>query len=96
MEIVDNISAEIVDSISAIKGLKEAREVVMLAQTITAIASAAATSPAPAQAIAAEVTLGYVSQMLTEVVETLDVASLHLEKALQSVPGASPAGLGKH
>jgi hypothetical protein len=96
MEIVDNISAEIVDSTSAIKGLKEAREVVMLAQTITAVASAAATSPAPAQAIAAEVTLGYVSQMLTEVVETLDVASLHLEKALQSVPGASTAGLGKH
>jgi hypothetical protein len=96
MEIVDNISAEIVDSTSAIKGLKEALEVVMLAQTITAVASAAATSPAPAQAIAAEVTLGYVSQMLTEVVETLDVASLHLEKALQSVPGASTAGLGKH
>ena len=98
MNIVDSISVEIVDSVSAIKGIKEAREVVVLAQTITAIASEAASSPAPAQAqaIAAEVTLGYVSQMLVEVVQTLDVASLHLEKALQSVPGASPAGFGKH
>jgi hypothetical protein len=90
MKIVDSISVEIVDSISAIKGLNEAREVVMLAQTITAIAAAAATSPAPAQAIASEVTLGYVSQMLAEVEETLDVASLHLEKALQSVPRGRP------
>jgi hypothetical protein len=96
MEIVDSISVEIIDSASAIKGLKEAREVVMLAQMITAIASAAATSPSPAQAIAADITLGYVSQMLAEVVETLDVAGPHLEKALQSVPGASPAGRGKH
>jgi hypothetical protein len=96
MNIVDSISVEIVDSVSAIKGLKKAREVVVLAQTITSIASAAATLPAPAQAIAAEVTLGYVLQMLAEVVETLAVASLHLENALQSVPGASPADLGKH
>jgi hypothetical protein len=96
MDIVDRISAEIVDGISAIKGIKESREVVMLAQMITAMASAAATSPAPAQAIAAEITLGYVSQMLAEVVEALDVASLHPEKDLQSVPGASPAGRGKH
>jgi hypothetical protein len=96
MNIVDSISVEIVDSVSAIKGLKKAREVVVLAQTITAIASEAASSPSPAQAIAAEVTLGYASQMLVEVVQTLDVASLHLEKALQSVPGASPASLGKH
>jgi hypothetical protein len=96
MDIVDRISAEIVDSISAIKGIKESREVVMLAQMITAMASAAATSPSPAQAIAADITLGYVSQMLAEVVEALDVASLHLEKDLQSVLGASPAGCGKH
>jgi hypothetical protein len=86
----------IVDSISAIKGIKEARKVVMLAQMITALASAAATSPAPAQAIAADATLGYVLQMLAEVVKTLDVASPHLEKVLQSVPGASPTRLGKH
>ena len=96
MDIVDSISVEIVDSISAIKGLKEAREVVMLAQMITVMASAAATSPALAQAIAAEVTLGYVSEMLAEVVETLDVASLHLERVLQSIPRVSPARLGKH
>jgi hypothetical protein len=96
MDIVDRISEEIIDSISAIKGLNEAREVVMLAQMITAVASAAATSPAPAQAIAAEITLGYVSEMLAEVAETLDVASFHLEKDLQSVPGASPVRRGKH
>jgi hypothetical protein len=96
MNIVDSISVEIVDSVSAIKGLKKAREVVVLAQTITSIASTAATLPALAQANAAEVTLGYVLQMLAEVVETLAVASLHLENALQSVPGASSAGLGKH
>jgi hypothetical protein len=93
MQIVDSISVEIVDSISAIKGLKEAREAVMLAQMITAVASAAATSAAPAQAIATEITLGYVSQILAEVAETLDVASFHLEKDRQSVPGAGP---GKH
>jgi hypothetical protein len=96
MQIVDSISVEIVDSISAIKGLKEAREAVMLAQMITAVASAAATSGAPAQAIATEITLGYVSQILAEVEETLDVASFHLEKDRQSVPGASPAGRGEH
>jgi hypothetical protein len=96
MDIVDRISEEIVDSISAIKGLNEAREVVMLAQMITAVASAAATSPAPAQAIAAEITLGYASEMLAEVAETLDVASFQLEKDLQSVPGASPVRRGKH
>ncbi len=96
MDFVDRISAEIVDGTSAIKGLQEAREAVMLAQMITAVASAAATSPAPAQGIAAEVTLGYVSQMLAEVAETLDVASFHLEKDLQSVPGATPARSGKN
>ena len=96
MDIVDSIKVEIVDSISAIKGLEDARDVARLAQMITAIASAAATSPAPAQAIAAEATLGYVSVLLAEVVETLDVASLHLKKALQSISGASPARLGKH
>jgi len=82
--------------ISTIKGIKKTRKVVVLAQMITAKASAAATSPAPAQSIAADVTLGYVLQMLAEVVKTLDVASLHLEKDLQSVPGASPTRLGKH
>lgn len=96
MDTVDRISVEIVDGMSAVKGLKEARDVVMLGQMITAMASAAATSPAPAQAIAAEITLGYVSQMLAEVVEALDVASPHLEKDLQSAPGASPARRDKH
>jgi hypothetical protein len=96
IDIIDSISVEIVDRTSAIKGLEEAREVVMLAQMITAMASAAATSPAPAQATAAEVTLGYVSVMLGEVAETIDVASLHLKKALQSIPGASPPCAGKH
>ncbi|GEM_PF-7091371 len=96
MDIVDRISAEIVDGISAIKGINESREVVMLAQMIIAVASAAATSPAPAQTIAAEITLGYVSQMLAEVVEALDVASLHLEKDLKSARGPSPASGGKH
>ncbi len=96
MDIVDRISAEIVDSVTAIKGLKKAHEAVMVAQMITAVASAAATSPAPAQGIAAEVTLGYVSEMLAEVVERIDVASFHLEKALQSVPRANPARSGKH
>ena len=96
MDIVDSISVEIVDSTTAIRGLEEAREVARLAQMITAMASAAATSPAPAQAIAAEVTLGYVSVLLSEVVETLDVASLHLKKALQSIPVASAARLRKH
>jgi len=90
MNIVDSISLEIVDSVSAIKGLKKASEVVVLAQTITSIASAAATLPAPAQAIAAEVALGYVLQMLAEVVETLAVASLHLEKALQTCSRGLP------
>jgi hypothetical protein len=96
MEIVDSISVEIVDNNSAIKGLEEAREVARLAQMITAMASAAATSPAPAQAIAAEVTLGYVSVMLAGVVDTLDVASLHLKKSLQCIPGATPTRHGKH
>src|ERR1700733_1400205 len=96
MNIVDSISVEIVDSTTAIKGLEDAREVARLAQMITAMASAAATSPAPAQAIAAEVTLGYVSVLLAEVVETLDVASLHLKRALQSISGVSPTRLGKH
>jgi hypothetical protein len=96
MDIVDRISAEIIDSNSAIKAIKESREVVMLAQMMTAMASAAATSPAPAQAVAAEITLGYVSQMLAEVVEALDVASPHLEKDLQSALGASPARRDKH
>ena len=96
MDIVDRISEEIVDSVTAIKGLEAAREVARLAQMITAVASAAATSPAPAQTIAAEITLGYVSEMLAELVETIDVASLHLEKALRSVPrgpSGSPRGM---
>jgi hypothetical protein len=80
MDIVDSISVEIVDSTTAIKSLEDAREVARLAQMITAIASSAATSPARAQAIAAEVTLGNVSVLLAEVVETLDAASPLFEK----------------